>query len=152
MPFENVSKRTLAFAPRVLNVREDHKDFAIDTHEINFAHTTRISAPGRVLPVRGNGKAGEFEKLPELLQIEGSLSVPEGLTLLAAKLAKIEGDLHVASNARFYAPLLQEVTGFIYLGDKAVVNAPNIEHMLANDDTSKIQAKTESNWLDTLAI
>lgn len=152
MPFENVSKRKLAFAPKVLNVREDHADFAIATHEISFAHTVRISAPGRVLPIRGGGKTGEFEKLPELLHIEGHLSLPEGLTLLAAKLTRIDGDLHVASNARFYAPLLQEVTGFIYLGDKAVVNAPNIEHMLSNDDTSKIQAKTESNWLDSLSI
>lgn len=152
MPFENVSKRKLTFAPKVLNVGEGHTDFAIDTHEINFSHTVRISAPGRILPIRGGGKAGEFEKLPELLHIEGHLSVSEGLTLLAAKLTTIDGDLHVASDARFYAPLLQEVTGFIHLGDKAVVNAPNIEHMLANDDTSKIQAKTESNWLDSLAI
>jgi hypothetical protein len=152
MPFENVSKRKLAFAPKVLNVREDHVDFAIAPHEISFAHTERISAPGRMLPVRGGGAAGEFEKLPELLHIEGHLSLPEGLTMLAAKLTRIDGDLHVAGGARFYAPLLEEVTGFIYLDDRAVVNAPKIEHLLANDDTSKIQAKTESNWLDTLSI
>ena len=151
MPFENVSKRKLSFAPKVVNVREDQADFAIAPHEISFAHTQRICAPGRMLPVRGGAKAGEFEKLPELLHIEGHLALPEGLTLLAAKLSRIDGDLHVANGARFYAPLLEEVTGFIYLGDRAVVNAPKIEHMLANDDTSKIQAQAETGWLDTLA-
>jgi hypothetical protein len=152
MPFENVSKRKLAFAPKTLVVRDDQPDFSIALHEINFTHTERISAPGRMIPIRGGGKAGEFEKIPELAHVEGNLSVPEGMTVLAAKLAKIDGDLHVAVGARFYAPLLEEVTGFIYIGDRSVVNAPKIEHMFSNDDTSKIQEQAKSDWLDSLAI
>jgi hypothetical protein len=150
MPFENISKRKLAFAPKVINVKENQSDFSIPLHEINFSKTEFILAQDKMLYLSGSGKAGEFEKLPELLHVEGNLSVPEGMTVLIAKLAKIEGDLHVGVGARFYAPLLEAVTGFIYLGDKAVVNAPKIEHLLSNDDNSKIQQQSEDDWLSTL--
>jgi len=150
MPFENVSKRKLAFAPKTVVVKDDQSDFNIALHETNFSHTQRISAPNKMVRMAASGKPGEFEKLPELLHIEGHLSVPEGITVLAAKLAKIDGDLHVMGKARFYAPALEEVTGFIYLGDGATVNAPKIEHLLANDDTSKIQKQAEADWLNTL--
>lgn len=150
MPFENISKRKLAFAPKVINVKDNQPDFSMSLHEINFAKTECIMAPHKMLYLTGSGKPGEFEKLPELLHIEGNLSVPEGMTVLAAKLAKIDGDLHVGGNARFYAPLLEDVSGFIYLGDRAVVNAPKIEHMLVNDDNSKIQQQADADWLNTL--
>lgn len=152
MPFENVSKRKLAFAPKTIIVRDDQPDFSIAVHETNFNHTERISALGKMVYMVGSGKPGEFEKLPELALIEGHLSVAEGVTVLAAKLARIDGDLHVMGKARFYAPLLEEVTGFIYLGDGATVNAPKIEHLLSNDDTSKIQQQAEADWLNTLVI
>lgn len=151
MPFENVSKRKLAFAPKTVVVADGEESFSLALNEINFSHTQRISAAGKMVFLQGGVRAGEFEKIPELAQIEGHLSVPEGMTVLAAKLTKIDGDLHVAGTARFYAPLLEEVTGFIYLGDRAVVNAPKIEHMLSNDDTSKIQEQAKSDWLDSLA-
>jgi hypothetical protein len=150
MPFENISKRKLAFAPKVVLVKDSQPDFNIAIHEINFSNTERICAPSKMLYLTGNGKAGEFEKLPELVHIEGNLTMPEGMTVLAAKLSRIDGDLHIMNRARFYAPLLEEVTGFIYLGDGAVVNAPKIEHMLSNDDNSKIQQQTENDWLNTL--
>lgn len=73
------------------------------------------------------------------------------MTVRAAKLTRIEGDLHVGKGARFYAPALEEVTGFIYLDDRAVVNAPGVEPMLSNNDTSKIKEQKEANWLDSLA-
>lgn len=151
MPFENVSKRKLAFAPKTVVVADDQESFSLALSEINFAHTQKISAPGKMVFLQGGVKAGEFEKIPELGLIEGNLSVPEGMTVLAAKLTRIDGDLHVAGTARFYAPLLEEVTGFIYLGDRAVVNAPKIEHLLSNDDNSKIQEQAKSDWLDSLA-
>ena len=151
MPFENISKRKLAFAPKIVVVPQDQKAFSFALHEISFAHTQHISGAGKMLPVMGLVKAGEFEKLPELLRIEGHLALPQGLTVLAAKLVRIDGDLHVAESARFYAPLLEEVTGFIYLGEHAVLNAPRIEHLLSNDDTSKIKEQKEANWLDSLA-
>jgi hypothetical protein len=151
MPFENVSKRKLAFAPKIVVIRDDQPDFNIAIHETNFSHTEHISAPHKVIYVTGSGKPGEFEKLPELIHIEGNLSVAENVTVLAAKLAMIDGDLHVMGKARFYAPLLEKITGFIYLDDGATVNAPKIEHMLSNDDTSKIQQQAESDWLSTLA-
>lgn len=151
MPFENVSKRKLAFAPKVINVKENQPDFSLALHEINFSKTELIQAPDKMLHLSGSGKAGDFEKLPELLQVEGHLSVPDGMTILAAKLARIDGDLHVGAGARFYAPALEAVEGFIYLGDRSVVNAPMIEHMLSNDDTSKIKEQADSNWLDSLA-
>ncbi|HMC12791.1 MAG TPA: hypothetical protein VKG67_00410 [Gallionellaceae bacterium] len=151
MPFENVSKRKLAFAPKTIIVKDDQPDFNVAIHETNFSYTERISAPNKMVYMSSSGKPGEFEKLPELIHIEGNLSVPEGITVLAAKLAKIDGDLHIMGKARFYAPLLEEVTGFIYLGDGATVNAPKIEHLLSNDDTSKIQKQAEADWLNTLA-
>lgn len=150
MPFENVSKRKLAFAPKVVIVRDDQPDFNIAIHETNFSQTEHISAPNKVIYMTGSGKPGEFEKLPELIHIEGNLSVAENVTVLAAKLAMIDGDLHVMSKARFYAPLLEKVSGFIYLGDGATVNAPKIEHLLSNDDNSKIQQQGEADWLNTL--
>lgn len=150
MPFENVSKRLLAFAPKIVMVKDDQPDFSIAIHETDFSHTEIICAPTKMIHVRGGSKAGEFEKLPELMLIEGNLSLPEGITVLAAKLKKIDGDLHVMGNARFYAPLLEEVNGFIYVGDRAVINAPKIEHFFSNDDTSKIQEQTENDWLNTL--
>lgn len=151
MPFENVSKRKLAFAPKVVNVKEDQADFSMALDEINFAKTEMIMAPGKMLNLSGSGKAGDFEKLPELLQIEGNLSVPDGMTILAAKLARIDGDLYVGAGARFYAPMLEEVAGFIFLGDKCVVNAPKVEHMLSNDDHSKIKEQADSDWLSSLS-
>lgn len=152
MPFENLSKRKLAFAPRVINVPAGQAEFAIALSEINYAHTQHICAPGTLLQIKGVPRPGEFEKLPELHHVEGHLAVPDGMTVLAAKVTRIEGDLHVGMGARFYAPLLEEVTGFIYLADRAVVNAPKVEPMLANDDTSKIQAQKDSDWLDSLAL
>jgi hypothetical protein len=152
MPFQNVSKRKLAFAPRAIIIPDAEAEFTLSLNEINFTHTQRIAAPGKMLHIKGVPRAGEFEKLPELVHIQGHLSVPEGMTVLAAKLTRIDGDLHVGTGARFYAPLLEEVTGFIYLGDRAVVNAPGVEPMLVNDDTSKIQEQTDGNWLDSLAL
>jgi hypothetical protein len=150
MPFENVSKRRLAFAPKTLVVGAEQKDFSIVAHETNFSHTERIIASNKMVYMVSSGRPGEFEKLPELTHIEGHLSLPEQITVLASKLARIDGDLHVGGGARFYAPLLEEVTGFIYLGDRATLNAPKIEHMFSNDDTSKIIEQTGTNWLDTL--
>jgi len=152
MPFQNVSKRRLAFAPRHVIVPEAQTDFTITLNEVDFAHTERISAPGKLIPLRGIARPDGFEKLPELLEIEAHISVADGLTVLASKLTRIDGDLHVANGARFYAPLLEEVTGFIYLGDRAVVNAPKIEHLFANDDHDKIAEQTGTNWLDSLAM
>ena len=150
MPFENVSKRRLAFAPKVLIVKEHQPDFTIEIREVDFTHTERISAPSKMIYMTKSSRAGEFEKLPELVHIEGNLSLPEDITVLAAQLSRIDGDLHVMAGARFYAPLLEEVTGFVYIGDRAVVNAPKIDFMFANDDASKIQKQAEGDWLDTL--
>jgi hypothetical protein len=150
MPFENVSKRQLAFAPKIVMVKDDQPDFSLAIHETDFSHAEIICAPSKMVRVSSGGKAGEFEKLPELILIEGNFFLPEGITILAAKLKKIDGDLHVMGSARFYAPLLEEVSGFIYVGDRAVINAPKIEHLLANDDTSKIQEQAENDWLNTL--
>jgi hypothetical protein len=152
MPFENLSKRKLAFAPKIVIVPDGQADLTIALNEVSFVHTQRITAPGKMIEIKGVPKAGEFEKLPELVEIQGHLSVPDGMTVLAAKLTRIDGDLHVGTGARFYAPALEAVTGFIYLGDRAVVNAPKVEPMLANDDTSKIQEQKASNWLDSLAL
>ncbi|MGB8076590.1 MAG: hypothetical protein WCF09_01785, partial [Gallionella sp.] len=82
--------------------------------------------------------------------IEGHLSLPEGSTVIATKLSKIEGDLHVGVRAKLYAPVLQEVTGFIYIGNGATVNAPKIEHMLSNDDPSKVLDANAPEWLNSL--
>jgi hypothetical protein len=150
MPFENVSKRKLVFAPKIVFVGDGQKDISIALHEANFSHTERILARDKMIYMISSVKPGEFEKLPELVDIEGHLSLPEGITVLAAKLIKIDGDLHIGGRARFYAPLLEEVTGFIYIGDGATVNVPKIEHLLANDDTSKIIEQTDTNWLDSL--
>lgn len=151
MPFENVSKRKLAFAPKTVVLNEEQKELKIALHETNYSFTDRIIAPNRTIFMISSGKAGEFEKLPELTYIEGTLSLPEGITVLAAKLTKIEGDLHIGARARFYAPLLKEVTGFIYVGIGATINAPKIEHMLVNDDTSKINEQAATpDWLNSL--
>jgi hypothetical protein len=151
MPFENVSKRKLTFAPKNLVLGEDQKELKIALHETNFSHTERIVAPNKMIFMVSNDKPGEFEKLPELTYIEGNLSLPEGITVLASKLTKIEGDLQVGVRARFYAPLLQDVTGFIYIGIGATVNAPKVEHLLANDDTSKINEQSSTpDWLHSL--
>jgi len=150
MPFENISKRKLTFAPKVLVLGEKQEDLKIALHETNFSFTERIIAPNKTVYMVNSSKAGEFEKLPELTYIEGNLSLPEGITVLAAKLTKIEGDLNVGVRARFYAPQLQQVSGFIYVGIGATVNAPKIEHMLVNDDTSKISEETTPDWLNSL--
>jgi len=150
MPFENVSKRKLAFAPKTVIVGDEMKELKIALHETNFSHTERIIAPHKMIYLVSSGKPGEFEKLPELTYIEGHLSLPEESTLIAAKLTKIEGDLHVGVRARFYAPLLQEVTGFVYIGIGATLNVPKIEHMYSNDDTSKILEETGPDWLNSL--
>ena len=150
MPFENISKRKLSFAPKVVIVSEEQKDFKIALHETNFASTERIIAPNKLVFMASSGKPGEFEKLPELTYIEGNLSLPEEITVLASKLTKIEGDLIVGARARFYAPQLQDVTGFIYVGMNATINAPKIEHLLTNDDTSKISNETTPDWLNSL--
>jgi len=151
MPFENVSKRKLAFAPKNLVLGDEQKELKIALNEASFAHTERIIAPSKMIFMIRSGKPGEFEKLPELTYIEGNLSLPEESTVLAAKLTKIEGDLHVGIRARFYAPLLKEVTGFVYIGIGATVNVPLIEHMLANDDSSKISEQASTpDWLNSL--
>lgn len=150
MAFENVSKRKLTFAPKNLVLGEEQQDLKIALHETNFSFTERIIAPNKNLFMVASGKPGEFEKLPELTYIEGNFSLPEGITVLASKLTKIEGDLNVGVRARFYAPQLQEVTGFMYVGIGATVNAPRIEHMLANDDASKISEETAPDWLNSL--
>ena|SRR3989338_313847 len=150
MPFENISKRKLAFAPKNVVLGEEQKELKIALHETNFSFTERIIAPNKVIFMVSSGKPGEFEKLPELTYIEGNLSLPEEITVLASKLTKIDGDLNVGVRARFYAPQLQEVTGFIYVGIGATVNAPKIEHMLANDDASKISEETGPDWLHSL--
>lgn len=150
MPFENVSKRRLSFAPKVIVVKPHQPDLTVAMSETCFAHTVHISAPDKMIYVKKGTRAGEFEKLPELVQIEGNLSLPEDITVLAAQLKHIDGDLHIGAGARFYAPLLEEVTGFIYVGDGAVVNAPKIDYMLTNDDASKIQQQAEADWLSSL--
>lgn len=150
MPFENVSKRKLAFAPKNVVIGEEQKELKIALHETSFSHTERIIAPNKMVYMVSRDKPGEFEKLPELTYIEGHLSLPEGSTVLASKLAKIEGDLHVGVRARFYAPMLQEVTGFVYIGIGATVNVPKIEHMYSNDDNSKILEETGPDWLNSL--
>jgi hypothetical protein len=150
MPFENISKRKLTFAPKVVVLSEEQKELKIALHETNFSFTERIIAPNKMVFMVSSGKPAEFEKLPELTYIEGNLSLPEGITVLASKLTKIEGDLNVGIRARFYAPQLQEVTGFFYVGIGATINAPKIEHMLANDDTSKISGETAPDWLNSL--
>jgi hypothetical protein len=150
MPFENISKRKLAFAPKSVLLGEEQKELKIALHETSFSHTERIVAPNKMIFMVSSGKPGEFEKLPELTYIEGNLSLPEGSTVLASKLTKIEGDLHVGVRARFYAPLLQEVTGFVYVGIGATVNVPKIEHMFINDDTSTIGEQTTPDWLNSL--
>lgn len=150
MSFENISKRKLTFAPKSVVLDDGQKELKIALHETNFSCTERIIAPNKTVFMVSNGKPGEFEKLPELTYIEGNLSLPEEITVLASKLTKIDGDLIVGARARFYAPQLQEVTGFIYVGINATVNAPKIEHLLANDDTSKISAETGPDWLNSL--
>ena len=151
MPFENVSKRKLAFAPKTVHLGDEVKELKVALHETNFSHTERIIAPNKMVYMVSSGKAGEFEKLPELTYIEGHLALPEGSTVLAAKLTKIEGNLHVGDRARFYAPLLQEVTGFVFIGNGATLNTPKIEHMFSNDDTSKINEQAATpDWLSSL--
>lgn len=150
MPFENISKRKLAFASKNVVLGEGQKELKIALHETNFSFTERIIAPNKMVFMVSSGKPGEFEKLPELSYIEGNFSLPEEITVLASKLTKIEGDLHVGVRARFYAPQLQEVTGFVYVGIGATVNAPKIEHMFTNDDTSKISEETGPDWLNSL--
>ena len=150
MPFENVSKRKLIFAPKIFILGEDKNDLKIALHETDYTFTERIIAPHKNIFMVASSKAGEFEKLPELTYIEGNFALPEGITVLASKLTKIEGDLNVGPRARFYAPQLQEVTGFIYVGVNATINAPKIEHMLANDDHSKISEETTPDWLNSL--
>lgn len=150
MTFENISNRRLAFAPPLIVVRDDQEDFRLVIHETDFSHTEQIHATHKMIYVISDGKSGTFEKLPELTLVDGNFSLAESVTLLAPKLTRIEGDLHVNAGAKFYAPLLAEVTGFIYLGNNAVVSAPKIEHLLANDDTSKIMETSEHDWLSTL--
>ena len=150
MPFENISKRKLSFAPKIVVLGEEQKELKIAIHETNFSFTERIIAPNKTVFMVSSGKPAEFEKLPELAYIEGNLSLPEEITVLASKLTKIEGDLIVGARARFYAPQLQEVTGFIYVGIGATVNAPKIEHLLSNDDASKITGETGPEWLNSL--
>lgn len=150
MAFENVSKRKLTFAPKTVVLGEEQKELKIALHETNFSFTERIIAPNKMVFMVASGKPGEFEKLPELTYIEGNLSLPEGITVLASKLTKIDGELNVGARARFYAPQLQEVTGFVYVGMGATVNAPRIEHMFANDDLSKISEETTPDWLNSL--
>lgn len=150
MPFENVSRRKLSFAPKNVVLKEDQEDLKIAQHETNFSFTERIIAPNKTIFVVSSGKAGEFEKLPELNYVEGNLAMSEGSTVLAAKLTKIDGDLHVGVGARFYAPLLEEVTGFVYIGVGATINTPKIEHMFVNDDASKISEQTGTDWLESL--
>lgn len=150
MPFENISKRKLTFAPKNVVLGEEQKDFKIAIHETNFSFTERIIAPNKMVFMVSSGKPGEFEKLPELNYIEGNLSLPEDITVLASKLTKIDGDLNVGIRARFYAPQLQEVTGFVYVGIGATLNAPKIEHLFTNDDTSKITEETGPDWLNSL--
>lgn len=150
MPFENVSRRKLTFAPKTVVLSEEQKELKINLQETNFSHTERIIAPGKMVFMVSSDKPGEFEKLPELTYLEGNLSLPEGSTVLASKLTKIEGNLHVGDRARFYAPLLQDVTGFFYIGIGATVNVPNIEHLLSNDDNSKINQENGPDWLNSL--
>lgn len=64
MPFENVSTRKLAFAPKVVTLPDAQSDFAIALHAVNFSHTQHIVAPGKMLHVKGIPKAGEFESFP----------------------------------------------------------------------------------------
>lgn len=150
MPFENVSKRKLAFAPKNVILDEEQKELKIALHETDFSRTERIVAPKKMINLVNSEKPEEFQKLTELTYVEGNLSLPEGCTVIAAKLAKIEGDLYVGARARFYAPLLQEVTGFVYVGINATLNVPKIEHMFSNDDTSKINEQTTPDWLNSL--
>jgi hypothetical protein len=149
MAFENISKRRLAFAPKIINVKSDQADLRILTQETNYAHTERISAPAKMVHVMSEGTVEMFVKLPELTLLEGHLSLAAAVTLIAAKLLKIDGDLHLQTSARFYAPLLEEVTGFIYVGEGATINAPKIEPLLSNDDMTRIEKKA-GDWLDTL--
>lgn len=150
MPFENVSKRKLAFAPKNVILGDEHEEFRIAMQETDFSHTERIIAHNKMIFLVCTDPPREFENLPELAYIEGHLSLPEGSTVIATKLSKIEGDLHVGVRAKFYAPVLQEVTGFIYIGNGATVNAPKIEHMFSNDDSSKILDETGPEWLNSL--
>lgn len=150
MPFENVSKRKLTFAPKSVVLTEEQKELKLALNEMNFSHTERIVATNKMVLLISSNKPGEFDQLPELTYIEGNLSLPEGCTVLAPKLTKIEGDLNVGIRVKFYAPQLQEVTGFFYVGIGATVNAPKIEHLLANDDTSKISEQNTPEWLNSL--
>lgn len=150
MPFENVSKRKLAFAPKTVVLDEEQKELRIAPQETDFSHTERIMAHNKMIFLVTTDPPKEFEKLPELTYVEGHLSLPEGSTVIATKLSKIEGDLHVGARARFYAPMLQEVTGFVYIGNGATVNAPKIEHLFINDDTSKIRDENAPEWLNSL--
>ena len=151
MPFENISKRKLSFAPKNLVLGEDEKELKISLSETNYSNTERIVAPNKQLFVVSSSKQGEFEKLPKLTYIEGNLSLPDECTIIAANLTRIEGNLQVGARAKFYAPMLQEVTGFITVGMNATVNAPKIEHMLSNDDTSTIsEQSTTPDWLHTI--
>jgi hypothetical protein len=150
MPFENISKRKLAFAPKIVIVDEGQEEFRLTMKETNFSHTERIIAPNKMIFVVCADPSRELENLPELTYIEGHLSLPEGSTVVATKLTKIEGDLHMGPRAKFYAPVLQEVTGFIYIGNGATINAPKIENMFSNDDTNKIVDQTSPDWLNSL--
>lgn len=149
MTFQNISKRKLVVAPRHLVARSDEAELRINTRQVDYSHTEKIAAPGKMIYVAGEGNPDMFEKLPELTHVEGHFSLAGSTTLLLAKLQKIDGDLHVMTGARFYAPLLEEVTGFIHVGEDATINAPKIEPLLANDDTSAIGPKDDS-WLDSM--
>lgn len=149
MAFENISKRRLVFAPRTIVIRDGEAELRILAHKTNYAQTERIIAPSRKIHVLAEDGDDEFIKLPELVLVEGNLSVAEALTLILAKLQKIDGDLYVLKGARFYAPILEEVTGFIHIEEGAIVNAPMIETMLSNDDSSRIEQQSD-NWLDTM--
>ncbi len=149
MAFENISKRRLVFAPKHIVLRDDQEDLRIHTHKTNYLHTESISAPSKMIFVMSEGNREMFEKLPELTQIDGSLSLAAEVTLIVAKLQKINGDLHVLGGARLYAPMLEEVTGYTYLENGATVNAPKIEHLFANDDATRIEQQAD-NWLENM--
>jgi len=150
MPFENVSKRKLAFAPKTVVLDEEQKELRIALQETDYSHTERIIAHNKMIILVTTDPPREFENLLELTYIEGHLSLPEGSTVIATKLAKIEGDLHVGARAKLYAPVLTEVTGFIYIGNGATVNAPKIEYLFSNDDSSKIRDENAPDWLNSL--
>ena len=150
MTFENKSNRRLSFAPALIIVKNEQTDFRLVIHETDFSHTEQIHATSKMIYVISEAQPDRYEELPTLELVDGNFSLAESVALQAPKLTKIDGDLHVNAGAKFYAPLLAEVTGFIYLGNGALVNAPKIEHLLANDDESKIKSKSDLDWLSTI--